>query len=82
MPPGEEVVVLVSVVMWSEALAALFKGRDFVLLDDDELIWLVFECSEFNVLSNLLSFSILVGKSHVSVGIKSERVGSSVPDED
>jgi len=43
---------------------------------------LVFECSEFNVLSDLLSFTQLVGKSHVSVGIKSQRIGSSVPDED
>ena len=43
VPPCEEIVILVSVVMWGQALALLSESCDFVLLDKDELIWLALE---------------------------------------
>jgi len=82
VPPGKEVVVLVFVVVWGQALSALSEVGDLVLLNGHELIWLVSECSEGDVLANLASLSVLVREGHVSVGIKSERIGPSVPDED
>jgi len=85
MPPHEEGLVLVEVVLGGQALLLLVgQSEDFLLAgileDEVSLVSTLGELSEGNGLAELVG-TILVGKGEGSVGVKSDRLGSLVVDE-